>query len=39
MATLAGGGLQKVYLDSSGSEGVEMAIKFTPATTRRAGIV
>ena len=36
---LAGGGLKKVYFGSSGSEGVEAAIKFARATTSRAGIV
>ncbi len=36
---LAGGGLKKVYFGSSGSEGVEAAIKFARATTNRAGIV
>jgi len=36
---LAGGGLQKVYFGSSGSEGVEAAIKFARATVGRAGIV
>jgi len=36
---LAGGGLEKVYFGSSGSEGVEAAIKFARATTGRAGIV
>lgn len=35
----AGGGLQKAYFGSSGSEGVEAAIKFARATTGRAGIV
>src|SRR5450631_1835705 len=35
----AGGGLEKVYFGSSGSEGVEAAIKFARATTGRAGIV
>ncbi len=36
---LAGGGLKKVYFGSSGSEGVEAAIKFARATTSRAGII
>jgi len=36
---LAGGGLKKVYFGSSGSEGVEAAIKFARATTKRPGIV
>jgi ornithine--oxo-acid transaminase len=31
--------LQKVYFGSSGSEGVEAAIKFARATTGRAGVV
>src|ERR1035441_4756841 len=35
----AGGGLEKVYFGSSGSEGVEAAIKFARATTGRSGIV
>ena len=35
----AGGGLRKVYFGSSGSEGVEAAIKFARATTGRAAIV
>ncbi|HEY1424302.1 MAG TPA: aspartate aminotransferase family protein [Candidatus Acidoferrum sp.] len=39
LCRLAGGGLQKVYFGSSGSEGVEAAIKFARATTGRAGIV
>jgi ornithine--oxo-acid transaminase len=39
LCELAGGGLEKVYFDSSGSEGVEAAIKFARATTGRAGIV
>src|ERR1700730_3313607 len=36
---LAGGGLEKVCFGSSGSEGVEAAIKFARATTGRHGIV
>jgi ornithine--oxo-acid transaminase len=36
---LAGGGLNKVYFGSSGSEGVEAAIKFARATTGRHGII
>jgi ornithine--oxo-acid transaminase len=36
---LAGGELEKVYFGSSGSEGVEAAIKFARATTSRSGIV
>jgi ornithine--oxo-acid transaminase len=39
LCELAGGGLEKVYFGSSGSEGVEAAIKFSRATTGRAGIV
>jgi ornithine--oxo-acid transaminase len=39
LCVLAGGGLKKVYFGSSGSEGVEAAIKFARATTSRAGIV
>jgi ornithine--oxo-acid transaminase len=39
LCALAGGDLQKVYFGSSGSEGVEAAIKFARATTGRAGIV
>src|ERR1700726_1339394 len=38
LCQLAGGGLEKVYFGSSGSEGVEAAIKFSRATTGRAGI-
>lgn len=36
---LAGGRLNKVYFGSSGSEGVEAAIKFARATTGRAAII
>lgn len=39
LCELAGGDLQKVYFGSSGSEGVEAAIKFARATTGRRGIV
>jgi ornithine--oxo-acid transaminase len=39
LCELAGGGLEKAYFCSSGSEGVEAAIKFARATTGRAGIV
>src|SRR5258708_3666257 len=39
LCELAGGELEKVYFSSSGSEGVEAAIKFSRATTGRAGIV
>ena len=38
LCQLAGGGFEKVYFGSSGSEGVEAAIKFSRATTGRAGI-
>lgn len=39
LCELAGGGLEKVYFGSSGSEGVEAAIKFARARTGRAGII
>jgi len=39
LCRLARGGLKKVYFGSSGSEGVEAAIKFARANTSRAGIV
>src|ERR1700686_5164109 len=39
LCELAGGGWEKAYLGSSGSEGVEAAIKFARATTGRTGIV
>jgi ornithine--oxo-acid transaminase len=39
LCKLAGGSLEKVYFGSSGSEGVETAIKFARATTGRAGII
>ncbi len=35
----AGGGLSKVFFNSSGSEGVEAAIKFARARTKRNGIL
>ncbi len=35
----AGGGLERVYFTSSGSEGVETAIKFARAHTRRPGLL
>jgi ornithine--oxo-acid transaminase len=35
----AGGGLEKVFFCSSGSEGVEAAIKFSRARTRRQGLL
>src|ERR1700688_2221162 len=38
LCELAGGKLEKVFFGSSGSEGVEAAIKFARATTGRAGI-
>jgi ornithine--oxo-acid transaminase len=39
LCELAGGDLQKVFFGSSGSEGVEAAIKFARATTGRSSIV
>jgi ornithine--oxo-acid transaminase len=39
LCQLAGGGLEKAYFGSSGSEGIEAAIKFARATTGRAAIV
>ncbi len=36
---LAGGGLSKVFFASSGSEGVETAIKFARAYTGRVGLI
>jgi ornithine--oxo-acid transaminase len=39
LCELAGGNLQKVYFGSSGSEGVEAAIKFARANTGRSSIV
>jgi ornithine--oxo-acid transaminase len=39
LCRLAGGGLKKVYFGSSGSEGVEAAIKFARAATSRPAIV
>src|SRR6202043_145649 len=39
LCQLAGGGLAKVYFGSSGSEGVEAAIKFARAATGRDAIV
>ena len=39
LCELAGGSLEKVFFGSSGSEGVEAAIKFARATSDRAGIV
>lgn len=39
LCKLAGGGLRKVFFCSSGSEGVEAAIKFARMTTGRAGLL
>jgi ornithine--oxo-acid transaminase len=39
LCALTGGQLEKVYFGSSGSEGVEAAIKFARAATGRNGIV
>ena len=39
LVTRAGGGLERVYFTNSGSEGVETAIKFARAHTRRPGIL
>jgi ornithine--oxo-acid transaminase len=39
LCELAGGELEKVYFGSSGSEGVEAAIKFARAATGRAGVI
>jgi ornithine--oxo-acid transaminase len=39
LCQLAGGGLGKVYFGSSGSEGVETAIKFSRAATGRTGVL
>ena len=39
LCQLAGGGLEKVYFGSSGSEGVEAAIKFARAYGGRAGVL
>ncbi len=39
LCTLAGGGLSKVFFASSGSEGVETAIKFARAYTGRVGLL
>jgi ornithine--oxo-acid transaminase len=39
LSHLAGGGLERVLFTNSGSEGVESAIKFARANTRRSGIL
>jgi ornithine--oxo-acid transaminase len=39
LCLLAGGGLNKAFFGSSGSEGVEAAIKFARAATRRDGLL
>jgi ornithine--oxo-acid transaminase len=39
LCALAGGKFSKVFFASSGSEGVEAAIKFARAHTRRSGII
>ena len=39
LCNLAGGGLKKVFFCSSGSEGVEAAIKFSRMTTGRDGLL
>ena len=39
LCALAGGGLTKVFFGSSGSEGVETAIKFCRAATGRTGLL
>lgn len=39
LCDLAGGGLSKAFFCSSGSEGVEAAIKFARAHTRRSGLL
>lgn len=39
LCALSGGGLTKAFFCSSGSEGVEAAIKFARATTKRAGLL
>ncbi|HEX3685258.1 MAG TPA: aspartate aminotransferase family protein [Bryobacteraceae bacterium] len=39
LCSLAGGSVKKAFFCSSGSEGVEAAIKFAKAHTRRAGLL
>jgi ornithine--oxo-acid transaminase len=39
LCSLAGGGLEKVFFASSGSEGVEAAIKFARKRTGRTGLI
>ena len=39
LTALCGGGLNKVFFASSGSEGVEAAIKFSRARTKRNGLL
>jgi ornithine--oxo-acid transaminase len=39
LTSAAGGGLERVYFTNSGSEGVETAIKFARAHTRRSGLL
>ena len=39
LCNLVGGELRKVFFGSSGSEGVEAAIKFARAATRRGGLL
>src|SRR3974377_1356490 len=39
LCALAGGGLTRTFFCSSGSEGVEAAIKFSRAATRRDGLL
>ena len=39
LCVLAGGGLTRAFFCSSGSEGVEAAIKFSRATTKRDGLL